>query len=430
MFSYFLYVNLMEKVLETLVKVCIDSKFTEIDMSSYLNHIINEVPIPPNDKKLIFYLPHMTTEVELQPLLLNDRRLQNFNIVTIFDLLSVENILLVFNLILMEQKILFVHDNRQKLTEVIECFLSLIHPFKWGHTNITILPSELIKFLESFMPFIMGMEESVYNSRKNLFEDESQIIFILNIRKNNLYMVEKKKPTKISKLTNIPKLPDEIYTTMLSEIKDNKSLLDQSKKQTLTQTDLINLDKDLRDIFIKSIVRSIGDYEKYLNYIDEIPIFSQDTFLKTRANENQDFFLNLTDTRMFYDFIQNIPTKTFPLFKKFCLRYINDICTNSMLKRKESKKLNSPVKKRSSNSNSNIFESFPALIGMSSSKESSGNLASIPSSDVTKFKNNEDEDRKEYKEAFMIKPFFIKEEELNIINYSDYLNGKFSTSSI
>ena len=46
------------------------------------------------------------------------------------------------------------------------------------------------------MPFIMGMEESVYNSRKNLFEDESQIIFILNIRKNNLYMVEKKKPTK------------------------------------------------------------------------------------------------------------------------------------------------------------------------------------------------------------------------------------------
>lgn len=430
--SKFPYLPLMENILETLIKVSIDPKLTDEDMGNFINHIINEVPIPPNDKKLLFYLPHMTSEIELVPLLLNDRRLNNFNILSIFNLLSIENILLIFNIILMEQKILFIHDNRQKLSETIESFLSLIHPFKWVHTNICVLPNGLFKFLESFMPFIMGMEESIFNNKKDLFEDESQIVFIVNIRKNNVYMIEKIKKTKITKLTTVPKFPEEIYNDILGELKEKKIPLEQSKKQLLPPIELAALDKDIRDIFIKTLVKLIGDYEKYLNYIDDIPIFSQDNFLKTRALENSDFYLGLTDTRMFYDFIQNIPKKSFPLFNRFCLRYINEIYNNNKLQRKNSKNFSSasksPVKRIKSNSISNnnlnsLIDGIQRLTG--TSNPGSELRDTIDSSRVVKI---DDEDKKEYKETFLIKPYFIKVEELNIINYSEYLSGKYSSS--
>ena len=107
-----------------------------------------------------------------------------------------------------------------------------------------------------------------------------------------------------------------------------------------------------------------------------------------------------TDTRMFYDYIQNIQNNSFPLFNKFCLRYINEI--NSLkTKRRE---------KRSKSSGSN----------------------SSDSSRLTKVEEDDKKDKKEkeYKETFSIEPFFLKEEESKIINnLGDYINSKYSTSS-
>ena len=237
--SKFPYLPLMEKMLESLIKVSSDSKFSSEDMGIFLNHLINEIPIPPNDKKLIFYLPHLTNELEVVPLLLQDRRLNNFSVLTLFEMLSIENILLIFNILVTEQKILFVHDNRQKLTEAIDCFISLLYPFKWLHTNISILPNDLMKFLESFMPYIMGIEESTFSNKKNMFEDESLVIFIVKLQKNSIYTVEKKKPSKITKLIKIPKFPDEIYNSLLKELKEHKKSLEQSKNQQLGQHELV-----------------------------------------------------------------------------------------------------------------------------------------------------------------------------------------------
>lgn len=198
--SKFPYLKLMEKTLESLIKVSIDTKLNQDDLLKFLSHIIYEVPVPPNDKKLIFYLPHLINPLELHPLMQNERRLNNFNVKIILDLLSIENIIMVFNLMVMEQKIIFIHEDREKLSEVIDCFLSLLYPFKWTHTNIRILPDDYLKFLESFLPFIMGMEENSFSNIKCFSEDDSQIIYVLNIRKNSLYVIGGKKITKITKL--------------------------------------------------------------------------------------------------------------------------------------------------------------------------------------------------------------------------------------
>ncbi len=181
------------------------------------------------------------------------------------------------------------------------------------------------------------------------------------------------------------------------------------------------------------MVRVIGDYEKYLNYIDDIPVFSQDDFLQTRINQHLDFYQTLTDTRMFLDFIQNMPKKSFPLFNTYCLRYINEIQTVTKLKRRDSKQTSnktlskspSKVGKRNSFSSANMMENFSNILGNGSANQNTTNSGGINESKMIKL---DEEEKKEFKETFMIKPYFIQDE-LNLISsFDDILFEKYSNS--
>jgi len=201
--SQFPYISTMHKVLDALVKVSIDKGFNEMDMAKFVIHLINEVPVPPNDKKVVFYLPYIHYGLELNPLILKERPLVNSNIKILFDLLSIETILMIFNLIILEQRLLFVHDDIAVLSEVIDHIVSLLYPFKWPHTYIPILPYELIKFLQSFMPYIMGLEESVFETHKYFKEEDQQNLYIVNLKKNVIIIFEKKKQKKLCGLSKM-----------------------------------------------------------------------------------------------------------------------------------------------------------------------------------------------------------------------------------
>ena len=193
----------MNRVLEALVKVSVDKSFNEQDMAKFVIHLINEVPVPPKDKKLTFYLPYITQGIELNPLLYKERPLVNSSIKTLFDYLAIETILIIFNLIILEQRLLFIHDDIAILSEVIDTIVSLLYPFKWPHTYIPVLPYELVKFLQSFMPYIMGLETSIFETHKYFKEEDQQNLFVINIKKSTVIIFEKKKPKAIFNLSKV-----------------------------------------------------------------------------------------------------------------------------------------------------------------------------------------------------------------------------------
>lgn len=181
---------------------------------------------------------------------------------------------------------------------------------------------------------------------------------------------------------------------------------------------------------MKIFVKLVGDYDKYLNYIDGIPIFDQESFIQTRPQENKDFYVNFTETRIFYDFIQNVPYKSFPFFNKLCLRYINEITLSKGIKRKDTKinqnnKDSSPSKpkRRGSFSSNSLIDN---ILGTGSTSDASGNKRKNSSTDLVRIGRLDEEETKEYKEIFIIKPYF---DDMDLIEYIDeILVEKYSRS--
>lgn len=75
--------------------------------------------------------------------------------------------------------------------------------FRWIHTCIPVLSEELIKYLQSFMPFIMGIDLFMFNYASEYLNEEENI-YIINISTDNITIssllnVKNTKKKKISK---------------------------------------------------------------------------------------------------------------------------------------------------------------------------------------------------------------------------------------
>jgi len=130
---------------------------------------------------------------------------------------------------------------------------------------------------------------------------------------------------------------------------------------------------------------------------------------------------------MFYQFIQSDPKKSFPFFHTLSLRYINEIRTNRKVSFDTTKMKQSPIKKMRSNSKITDF----SLQGGTRGNDSVHNI-SIGSNNSKNSQDGDDDDyEKGYKEVFIIKPYFIPEEEYELIvngpGIEGFLASKFTS---
>ena len=124
------YSNQMEKCLETILKISYDKNFSSDDLNKIILHLIKEVPIPPANKRLMFYIPYMTGPIEIFGSLYKDLPCLNYHLKILLDKFSIENIILIHHLMLCEQKFLFIGESYFILTEVIEGFIALLYPLQ------------------------------------------------------------------------------------------------------------------------------------------------------------------------------------------------------------------------------------------------------------------------------------------------------------
>ena len=207
--SKYPYGNQMEKCLETLLKMSYIDKYNSNDVNKLILHLIKEIPIPPPNTKLQFNIPLQANPIEISGPIYKKLPLLNFNLKIIFDLFSIENIILIHHLMLCEQKILFISNHFYLLTEVIEAFIALFYPlqyilpkYRWTYPYIPILSDELVKYLQTPLPFIMGIDKFMMDLVKeflNIEEDDVFLVYIdTNVKENKIekFSIEKSKKKK------------------------------------------------------------------------------------------------------------------------------------------------------------------------------------------------------------------------------------------
>lgn len=128
--SKFPFVNQMETSLLSILKMLSNPNANIEEVNRFLIYLIKEIPLPPINKKLYFYIPNSVLPLELDGGKKYNLPSTIASMSMIFKYFSVENILFIHFLMLMEQKILFVGDEFYILTHIIETFTNLLYPIQ------------------------------------------------------------------------------------------------------------------------------------------------------------------------------------------------------------------------------------------------------------------------------------------------------------
>ena len=277
------------------------------NISLFINHLINQIPIGNNKLNILFYTP-----LNIEPITLYNPYIYNFGNFTcpnIFSILSVENIITIFLLVLLEQKIIFVDTSHLLLSSITFFFINLIYPLAWVNTYEPLLCLSTIRYIQSITPFIMGGNESlilyayykkyiIYNENlENI--DKSNIVFV-SLTNNliscdcyNLITNKKGQSRKfILKYLGLPDLPKKIEKKLYNHLNEIEKM-----------EQLQSMNEKLKTFFCRIMVYILDDYADYLLLTLDKPIFNKENYLMNKKEENHSFYKELLSTQLFTQFI-------------------------------------------------------------------------------------------------------------------------------
>ena len=141
------------------------------------NNLLNNIDL--DLKHIIFQ--------ERQP---NANPRETFNYSILMKYFRIEEIFEVIKFIILEEPILFFSEDKEALTNIIECFVSLIYPLEYPYPVIAILPEQNFSLISLFKHFIFGINyrysEDVLN--RKIILDGVKFIRIIRLDKrfNNI----------------------------------------------------------------------------------------------------------------------------------------------------------------------------------------------------------------------------------------------------
>ena len=322
---------------------------------SILIYLLAEINIPLStindcgvNDRLFFYIPFQNTPIEVSAPIYKGLPITNYNISLLLDILTNDCILNVFNLILLEKKIVFVkgafdlsHNPTLRgwniLSRVVEAFINLIYPIQWSNIVVPVVSQDILSYLQSPIAFIMGIDESMIpmceehlsNMSK---DDEIYFVYLTNsvisktlsneicskqyeIYYYDDYTVNKSSETyKAMSSTN--KLPSNTIYFLNGKLKDIRDLIESKKSKEnkdIKDSDFYH-DRKIRKYFTIAMANLLGDYQNYLSFVDDLPLFNEESYLQTKKSTG--FYREFIDTQGFNYFLQFSDIKYFPYFHK------------------------------------------------------------------------------------------------------------------
>jgi hypothetical protein len=336
--SKYPYEKEMTKCLQSIFNVISEEQImtyskTNFKINDLIMYLINSVPIPIEKKTRVkFYIPFFDRGISLKCPKIDEINVVNINYIRLIEFFSIENVMTILRLLLFEKKILFIDDDYTRLSEISDAFITLLYPFKWVHTYIPIMSDQMLKYLETFLPFLNGIHSSLMPLVSSLFNnsevEDGDDVFLIYIKEGiiDLSSSLRKKKKKVAKKyiqSTVPALPVNIekkLRTRLTEISNSyNNYMKQPIKRDSRQTDQIDLsqfDKNISDLFLEIFVDMFRDYPKYICLLDNDYVFNKNSFMNSVNKADKAFFDEFIDTQLFQQFTQTIFTDECDYFNK------------------------------------------------------------------------------------------------------------------
>ena len=311
--------------------------FQKIELLNYLNFCY-ELPRPPN--KSIFSLNMRFEKINYKFLSLGEIPTNDYCIDILFSTLEYSVILKLFIALLFEKHIILISNQNMPLFCICESLRFLIFPFRWLHLYIPNLPYEQISFLDSPMPYLIGLNTSRTSAQDLINSFPSHII--CDVGTSSLY----------GNISNL-KLPIneemKIKTKLLllkSKNKNNYDDLDidgysynsserQSKSSNVEEYEDVDFNlsfaQNVQNIFFRIFKNNLKNIKK--DYIIN-NVFNIQNFLNSFDQEDYKlFFEKIVKTLAFDNFISSMKYLDDSASRKF-----NLICKNNSEKKIKEKK--------------------------------------------------------------------------------------------
>ena len=330
--SKYPYVTEMKKCLQSIYTLFVNHLTdNKPDLNNLIMYLIHSVPIPEKNTKVKFFVPYCNKGIELICPKVQDISIMNTNISNLLRYFSIEKLIIIFRLVLFEKKILFIDDDYTRLSLVTDGFISLLYPFQWVHTYIPIMSDQMLKYLETFLPFLNGINSSLMNLVTQVFinneNEDNEEVFIVYISKDkfrlgsSLTSNSKKKYKYLQE--NVPALPSSMEKELknkLKKIKDDIDYLIRNQKDK--KINFSEIDFRIRNVFIEMFVQMFHDYYKYMTFVDDDVVFNKKLFLEKITNNNdKHFYSEFIDTQLFQQFTQNIVKDELNYFTTMAMQY-------------------------------------------------------------------------------------------------------------
>ena len=323
--SKYPYTKELENCLDTIYRIMAQEPGKlNFEINELIMYLIHSVPIPIKNMRIRFYIPYNSSKMELLCPKVDDVSIMNSTFTKLFDYLSIDNIILVFRLLLSEKKILFIHDDYTELTNITNSFISLLYPFKWIHTYIPIMSDQMLKYLETFLPFLNGIHSSLMKLVEDIFMEgeveDSDEVFLVYIKKDELGEITlssslKKSKIKFSKYIQNNLLPLPFEKDLKKELKSIESQRKSLKRESKANIIDSHLENKMRDAFIDIFVKMFHDYEKYIGILDEDVIFNKVLFMNN-IKKDEKFYDEFIESQLFQQFTQNLLKDNYSYFNK------------------------------------------------------------------------------------------------------------------
>lgn len=217
-------------------------------------------------KKLVFEVPDDQSLASIP---------QDRNLTEYYNALNVDNMITLFASALNERHILITSKRLDRLSACVQALNTLLYPMHWQHIFISVLPSDLLAYLQAPMPFLIGVPEPTFNKLK--IEELGEVVLLL--ADDNIVR------TPHDDLKN---LPPGIASSIRTDLKNQVALGDSVSRA-----------------FLRALVMLIGGYREALEFNDGDKItFNHDRFINTRPTTFQPFLKKMLELQMFRQFIE------------------------------------------------------------------------------------------------------------------------------
>ena len=308
--SLYPYITELSKIIKIIYQYSLVEKQI-IPLEKIINNLIIEVPTPPRGIYSIEY-SLINESITLKANQMNELYTLNIEFERLFTIFNLNNILEIFQYLMLNTKIIIFSKEIKNLTPVILSLLSLLYPFHYPYTVVSVLHKEAYKLIDNIVPVLVGINEN-YNSNflKENDIDICDFTLIVNMDKQELIKMEP--PDNKNKQKKLPSLPQKYKNNLEKKINNYISEIKNNKKKNGRGEHSKVLQHKLRTFFLEFQIELMKDYSKYLDndiykHQDEgkTPLenaFKLKEFLNKVPSDYYDFYEYFLGTQMFCDFI-------------------------------------------------------------------------------------------------------------------------------